>query len=660
MKTLAYAKPIGAKHEFSRAEIAVPVNTTDLVDHQASDASFFRKLEQQGILLDSEQLEAVRAIHEPTLVAAGAGSGKTRVLTSRVCYILDTVKVSPTQIMLVTFTTKAASEMQERLSQMLPQEVVEKMMIGTFHSILLRMLRKQGVKAIIVGSDAYRRTIVSRIARKLKCENLLAPETILSAISGYKNQMLMPGDITISNALEAKLVACYEEYEDWLNTNNSMDFDDVLIKAVVFLENNLEYRHFMQQHFKYISVDEFQDSNLLQNRIIELITTPTSNVFFVGDPKQAIYGFRHSSTSYLEDLHELYPSLKRYYLTTNYRSNDLIVGASNDVIMHLDRASKVIREAEKGLYFIRPKDVHEEAKMIVDTIVDQCATGRSFNEFAILYRINVYSRAVLEELIHRNIPIQIHNAELFYEKTTIKQLLAYLRIAVNPLDLSAIADLAPTLYINRDTAYEHLLIALSDDLNGIQALKELASDYKLREIEKRSMIIEKIATLSPKSAIQKIRKQFFDKFLKSEADQTIHQDMINDILDELETSAQRFATISEFITFVEDFITQCNNQHEAEDAVNLMTIHQSKGLEFPTVFLIGVCERILPHHTANNTDDKPDQVLKGFEAILEENRILYVGMTRAKDELFVSSPKVYHGKIAKVSRFLTSKDSIVG
>ena len=261
MKTLAFEKPIGAKAEFSKAEVFTPMNTTTLVDDFATDAKFFRLLEQKGILLDQEQLKAVRAIYGPTLTVAGAGSGKTRVLTSRACYILymdETVK--PTNIMLVTFTKKAAAEMQERLMQMLPAEVVEKMMVGTFHSIFLRMLRKKGDNSKLIGSDAYRRIIVNRIAKQLQCADILAPETILTAISGWKNRMIYPSDITPKNAMEKHLKACYEKYEEWLFECNSMDFDDVLIRAVNFLETNEEYRLFMQTHFKYVCIDEFQDS----------------------------------------------------------------------------------------------------------------------------------------------------------------------------------------------------------------------------------------------------------------------------------------------------------------------------------------------------------------------------------------------------------------
>lgn len=660
MKNISYSKPIGTNYTFSTAAVVQPINTTTLVQQFEKDQSFFRNLEQQGILLDEEQLQAVRAINGPILVVAGAGSGKTRVLTSRACYILSMEQsVKPSQLMLVTFTTKAATEMVERLESMLPKEMVSEMVVGTFHSIFLHILRENGVKMNILGSEDQQRYILSGIIKDLNLKDLLSAEAVKAAISNWKNQLINWNAIQPNNAMEEKLKACYEKYEEHLYKKNLMDFDDILIYAIHFLEADSSYCSFLQQQFKYVSVDEFQDSNYLQNRLIELITTPVSNVFFVGDPKQAIYGFRHSSATFLEDLKSYYPSLQRYYLTTNYRSNDQIVGAANDVVMHLDQASKVIRSGNDALHFVRPKDVHEEAKQVVAAIQHAVEhEGAIYKDFVVLYRTHLYARAVLEEMVLEDLPLIVNGKGIFYEQLMIRQILGYLRLSVNSTNHEAISDVATTLYINRELALEHSAMELAAGKEGLHVLEGLTTGYKTELLIKRAALIEKLSVLAPKSAIQKIRKEFYDKYVKSTMEDSLHQDMVNDTLDELETSAQRFMNIQDFISFIDTFIAKCKGlvNEDRKDGVQLMTIHQSKGLEFDQVILIGVSDRIIPHHSAITSSSRPDQVLKGRDALLEENRILYVAMTRARKTLFISSPKVYHGKMVSTSRFLTGLD----
>jgi len=672
----AFSYPIGSKKkEKPSAVISTPLTTVQLVKDNEPDAEFFRALEKQGIELNQEQLDAVRSTTGPQLVLAGAGSGKTRALTARTSYILTyDKKVQPNQIMLLTFTRKAAEEMIDRMQRMphITKEMVDSLICGTFHSVFLKMLRKKGYRQKILSSEGYREVIFKNIIRQHKLEDLYSPEIVGAAISEWKNQLLSEMNVIPQIRTEHEMLLCYRSYEEWKRENSYMDFDDILIFALDLLRRDEDFANSLRSTLKYICVDEYQDVNLIQHEILKCLTHENSNIFMVGDPDQLIYAFRHSSTRFIMSLKEVYPSLRTITLTTNYRSKQAIVAAANQVIQfnkeRLEKESHALigNEGQEGVFYFRPAEPEQEALWIVDHIVQQArAESNKLSDFAVLYRTHSASRAIVDELVYRGIPFVVYgNEQLFYENRNVKPLLAHLRLIIHPDDLDAIADIAPTMYVAREEAYRFALDFMFEepDKPAIHSLLKLkVTPFQKAQIVKRIALLDKLQGLPPMEVIQRLRKAFYDDFLDAKERNiiTMQKDYIQEVLNEFEASAKRFSLTASYIQFI-DQITEIYNSMEKlrksanPEAVKLMTIHQSKGLEFPVVALIGVSEGLLPHNSSLNADMQKDRVggMTTALALEEERRLLYVAMTRAENELFVSSPKTYHNKDAEVSRFL--------
>ncbi|MEK4487899.1 ATP-dependent helicase [Psychrobacillus sp. FSL H8-0484] len=668
----SFTYPVGSKKKTKiAAPIAAPLTTEDLVMDSEVDAPFFRSLEKEGIYLNQEQLQAVRSLEGPHLLVAGAGAGKTRVLTARASYILTYQKeVEPNQILLLTFTKKAANEMIERMKKMphLSEETVDKIDSGTFHSFLLRLLRENGYRQRILSSDRYRQIILKDILKSLKLHELYAAETVLATISHWKSQMMQPDHIELSNRTEKELAACYLAYEEWKQENDYLDFDDILLETYDLFLKAPGYAAALRDQYRYISIDEFQDTNRIQDAIMKILTHDTSNVIFVGDPDQLIYSFNSCSNDFILNLQDFYPTLKTITLTTNYRSNQLIVGAANKVISfnknRIDKSSDVIGEVEDAIWYSRPADTEEEASWITSHLMEE-QKRRVLNDFAILYRTHSTSRAIVDELVYKEIPFIIYgNDTLFYENGFIVPLLAHLRLLVNEDDLEAIAEMAPTCYVSRDVAYQNAkdYAELNPDKPAIFSLLQLqVSEFQKRQIVNRLSLLKQLKTKKPREVIQHLRKAFYNKHVEArerEVD-TMQKEYVQEILNEFEASSKRFDTTHEYILFIDRIISIYHGMEELRkdpnaEAVQLMSIHQAKGLEFPTVFLIGASEGIMPHASATNADQQKDRVTgtTSLEAIEEERRLLYVGMTRAENELFISSPRRYHDKEVDTCHFL--------
>ncbi|MER2005944.1 MAG: ATP-dependent helicase [Psychrobacillus sp.] len=664
-KTFPY--PIGSKRkEILLAPVRVPLTTKEIISSTEKDAPFFRELESQGINLNEAQVKAVRHIKGPLVMIAGAGSGKTRVLTARTSYILEHDKdVIASQIMLITFTKKAASEMVERLQQMLPKERIEGIVYGTFHSVFLRLLRKNGYTQKVLGSDAFRRYIIKKILKERKLHELYAPETVLAKISTWKNYLLSWSEIEPKSRAEKDFINCYEAYEEWKYEHNYMDFDDILFNAYILFKTRPDVADSVRNHLKYICVDEYQDSNMVQNELIKAITHEFSNVFFVADPDQLIYSFNHSSDRYLHELNTFYPSLELITLSTNYRSTQSIIGAANKVISYntnrFEKECESIIPMESGVHYFRPTNTEEEAKWITDHIVALSRNEeRSLNEFAVLYRTHSISRAIIDELALNHIPFVIYGGNtLFYEHPYIKPLVSYLQLIVSNTNIQALAEIAPTLYMDKEKAFNvgvdyHVENPTKLLMNALLTLE--LKPFQFKQVKDRIQLMKQIESFEPVFAIKRLRRAFYDKFFEASQEETMHQTFLNEMLNELEASAKRFKTISAFIQFIGQVTETYNHMGEEEypEAVRLMTIHQSKGLEFPVVFTIGASEKMIPHSSSLKNDNPSDRlgVLTKEEAIAEERRLLYVAMSRAKEELFVSSPKTYHNRKTEVSRFL--------
>lgn len=659
--------PIGSKRkEALLSPVVIPATSNTLIQNNECDAPFFRELEKQGIKLNGPQIQAVRHTEGPLCMIAGAGCGKTRVLTARTSYILKHDKqVHPSQIMLITFTKKAANEMIERLELMIPAERLEGIVSGTFHSVFLRFLRKNGYTQKILSSDGYRSIIIKGILKDLKLHELYAPEKILAQISTYKNHLMSWSDIVPKSKGEKDVASCYEAYEAWKYENNYLDFDDILLEAYLLLKSRTDIADSVRNHLRYICVDEYQDSNKVQNELIKLITTEQSNVFFVGDPDQLIYSFNNSSERYLKELNNVYPSIKLITLSTNYRSTQTIIGAANGVIAlsqnRFEKEWESTISSDSGVHYFRPSNTEEEALWITNHIVSLTRNDKqSLNDFAILYRTHSISRAIVDELVYRNIPFVVYGSnQLFYEHRFIKPLIGYLQVLINPTNIQALAEIAPTLYITKEDAYNaaidyHMEHPTKLLLSALLVLP--LKPYQVKQVKERIQLLKKIEGYDPKIAIRRIRSSFYDKFFESAKEDNTQHSYLSEMLDELEEAAKKFTSIETFVQFIEQVTETFNNIEDEQypEAIRLMTIHQAKGLEFPVVFTIGASEKILPHSSAIHANKQKDSLgnLTVDEAIAEERRLLFVAMSRAQNELFVSSPKTYHNRKTEVSRFL--------
>jgi DNA helicase II / ATP-dependent DNA helicase PcrA len=641
------------------------------------DKNFFTSLQQNSIVLNEQQLEAVTHINGPLLTIAGAGSGKTAVLTARTAYLLTVKKIDPKQILLVTFTRKAANEMKERLLQFsgITKAMIQPLSIGTFHSFFLSMLRKLGINHTILSNERYRHMMIELILRDLGIKGDYQPEALLAAISHYKMNMIYVDDAPNETKVEKEIKSIYQKYEIQKKASKQIDFDDILLASYTLLKTKPQLLASVQARFHYIMVDEFQDTNQLQYELIKKIALPENNLFVVGDDDQVIYTFNGADSNIILNFPIQYPTTKRITLSTNYRCTDTILGLSNAVIDHnKKRFPKKLNAAKEGnCYpkFARPQTTEDEANSIIDQMIRNVESGeKTYRDFAILSRTHTNARAMFEQLVIREIPFIAHTVkQIFYEQAIIKPIIAHLRLSFEPQNIAAISSILPSLYVNKEKAIH--FIEMEDFVEPkeepiLHLLNEKSlKEFQKKKISERASLIRSLAGLTPEKAIIKVRKDY-EKYLETDGRQTLtmHKDAIKESLDELEFSAKRFETIAAFLSFIDllkekyDELTK-TNKHTFTDAVSLMSIHQAKGLEFPVVFFIGASETIIPHGFALSADEKSDFIYekgKGKQkitaAIEEERRLCYVAMTRAINELYVSSPCEYRGKKIGVSRFI--------
>jgi DNA helicase II / ATP-dependent DNA helicase PcrA len=671
------------------AEIGSPLTSVDLVNDSEDDAFYFRCLEQNGIKLNENQIKAVRSINGPLLIIAGAGSGKTSVLVSRIGYMLAVKEIDPSSILLVTFTRKAAAEMTERIGKLpgITPRMKRQLSTGTFHSIFLQILRKAGYTQKILSSERQQHSIIKRILKEMDIQEDYQPESILALISYCKNQMIRPSDIDAKTPIDKEFKEVYKRYENWKEDNEYMDFDDILIETYYLLKYNPAILAFYQKQFQYIMVDEFQDTSFIQYELIKMLALPQNNLCVVGDDAQTIYGFRGASSSYILNFHREFPNTKQVILDINYRSTESIVGLGNEIIKHNKKQiKKTLKSMKPSIvvpYFSRPKDTNEEARQIVDHILMAVNSGeKEYRDFAVLFRTNAVSRAIYDELVMRKVPFVYYGKDNnFYENSFVKPIVDILRLVIDPNNEDAILSVAPVFYLKRDDVLrclDHIRIEEEQyqktHSNKLQKVFELLTPnlkpFQQDSIKEKMRLIQQFSKTSPYKAIQIIRegKAFgYDKFLEMNKRKTLtlHKEMVKEMLDEVESSAKQYETIQQYIDFIDE-ISRINKgmenlrKDEHANAVKLMTIHASKGLEFDTVFLMGFIENVLPHKAALNAAEQEDRVQQTSEktsditeeAIEEERRLAYVAITRAKESLYLSAPRIYHEKEADISRFL--------
>jgi DNA helicase-2/ATP-dependent DNA helicase PcrA len=600
--------------------------------------------------LNPEQQEAVKHVDGPLLIIAGAGSGKTRVLTHRIAYLIKEHNVPPSSILAVTFTNKAANEMKYRLNR-LTGILSRQLWIGTFHSICGRILRhdidKIGWrKDFLIFDVDDQESLIREIIKKLDLDDRFKPQAVLEKISKAKNELKGPKEYeaTALDFASEKIVAAYRLYQEKLFKNNAMDFDDMLMFTVKLFRSSPATLESYQDRLKYINVDEYQDTNLVQYTLTNMLAKKHRNLCVVGDNDQSIYGWRGADFKNILNFERDYKDAKVILLEQNYRSTKTILDAANNVIANnqLRKDKNLWTENPEGelIEHFAANDSHGEARFITGEI-RKLADKYMYNDFAVLYRTNAQSRVLEEVFMQEGIPYRIVSGVKFYERAEIKDILAYLRLIVN----------------SKDNISASRLILNTLDGVGKGTLKKLE---EAGEKENKSIfeVIQDVDKLELTPKLKKLLQRFVDTVngFKFDLQNFTASEMIEKVINEsgykkkLEEEASpeaisRVENITELISVAKEFeknsaentllafliqvslMTDLDNLDESTPAVTMMTLHSAKGLEFPVVFIAGMEEGIFPHYRS---------LLEPAE-LEEERRLCYVGMTRAKKRLYMTS-----------------------
>ena len=619
--------------------------------------------------LNKEQVEAVQTTQGPLLILAGAGSGKTKVLTTRIAYMIQN-GIKPRNILAVTFTNKAAKEMKERIGKIIGEDTVKYMWVGTFHGICGRILRenidkyntatgKNLDKNFTIYDDSDTNQIITRAIKKLNLDDkVYQTKLVKSVISNAKNKMQ---DATTfakyaRDYKSQKIAEIYEEYEKALNSNNAIDFDDMLMLTVKLLEQNEEVRNQYYERFQHIMVDEYQDTNLAQYNLVNMLYTnllpvnelpETRSLCVVGDVDQSIYSWRGADFTIIMNFQKDYPKTKLIKLEQNYRSTAHILNAANAVIENNDeRLDKVLYsnkgEGEKLSYYIAD-DEADEANYIISNI--RRTAGGNYNKFAILYRTNNQSRALEEACMATGVPYRIYGGTKFYDRAEVKTVLCYLKLINNTDDSQSLRrvinipkrGIGDTTMQNltkfasdRDISlYEAIKICEESEINAKtqSKLKDFATlIYKFQQAKDSYTLKDFVTLVIEKSG-------YLAELQTKAATDPEFQDDINN-LQELVNVAEEFVPeeedniLGEFLQQVA-LVSDLDSMEEESNNVTMMTLHAAKGLEFPTVFIAGMDEGIFP---SQRTLQVPSEVE-------EERRLMYVGITRAEEKLYLVSAK---------------------
>ncbi|WML38819.1 ATP-dependent helicase [Neobacillus sp. OS1-2] len=627
---------------------------------------YLQQLAENGTILDQSQAEAVMETEGSLLVLAGAGSGKTRVLTARTSYMLNEKQIDPSSIMLVTFTSKAAAEMKNRLQSYpnMKRETINRIVTGTFHSIFYRILMfhdgANWSSDKLLKKEWQRDKILKAAGKELNLsEKEFAYDLVLQQIGFWKNSLLFPNEVQPITEWEEKAAFLYRKYEEYKQQEGLFDFDDMLIGCHQLLRNTPDLLEQYQNRFHYFLIDEFQDINKVQYELIKLLSGKHRNVCAVGDDDQAIYSFRGSDPTYLLEFEKDFPYSKLVTLDQNYRSSHEIVAAANQMIAanKVRRTKKMKAQFTSGalplLFF--PYDEEEEATMIVTDIQEQIAKGANPGDFAILYRTNVASRSIFERLASSNLPFKIdQDAESFYDRYIVRSALSFLKVCLKEDDPQALADILPLLFLKQTVLKDIKAESILKDCSFLEALSHLKTAHVFQEkkLKKTVTLIRGLKHLSPISAIEKIEKDIgFLDFLKKRGNESSKLEKGSDDLKDLKVAAKSFTSIEALLVHAEH-MTAMNKEIKKlskhfTDAISLSTIHRAKGLEYQTVYMVGAVDGSLPHDFALEAYRNGD-----FTALEEERRLFYVAMTRAKEQLYISLPSSRRGKKANRSRFL--------
>ncbi|KKK37001.1 ATP-dependent DNA helicase Rep [Mesobacillus campisalis] len=634
--------------------------------------SYIEKLKDAGISFDSNQQTAVTHTEGPLLILAGAGSGKTRVLTARTAYILKQLKVPANSMMLVTFTAKAAGEMKKRLIGYpgVYQDEAQRIVSGTFHSIFYKILlhhnRDKWSGEHLLKKDWQREQIVKDAGRTLSLdEKEFAYDLALQQIGLWKNSMILPKGVKPQSSWEEKTALLYQHYEETKDRSGLFDFDDMLLGCHSLFVDEPQLLESYQNRFTYFLIDEFQDINKVQYELIKMLSARTNNVCAVGDDDQSIYAFRGSDPSYLLEFERDFPGAEVVTLNQNYRSPHEIVETANSIIAgNTKRHQKEMKaqyshEIKPMLFY--PFDEEEEATMILTDLQEKIEQGAKPSHFAILFRTNTGSRAMFERLASSSLPFKLEqDNESFYERFMVRGLLAYFRLAINEDDSEAVRSILPSLFLKQSVFRDLQAESILKDCSMLEALSHVKTGFAFQEQKLKKLVpmVRSLAMLSPLAAIERVEKELgYQDFIKKRGSEGNKMEKGSDDIRDLRVAARKFKNISELIDHA-DHMTAMNKEIKVlgkrhDDAVILSTIHRSKGLEYKYVYVLGAVDGSLPHDYALDSARNGDLL-----PLEEERRLLYVAVTRAMEQLFISVPIYRRGRKAHPSRFLTQLPKI--
>lgn len=590
--------------------------------------------------LNKEQLEAVKHIDGPCLVVAGAGSGKTKVLTTRIAHLIHEGVYSG-NILAITFTNKAAKEMKERINKIVDNNYS---FVGTFHSFGLRIIKENyeslGLSknfTILDSEDVL--SIIKKIMKDLDINpKEIAPAYIRNRISFIKNEMLSDAEISRMFLSEVEKIAAkiYYEYEKVLKKNNVVDFDDLLKLPVDLFNNHLDVLEHYQDKYQYILIDEYQDTNEVQYKLVKLLSRKYRNLFVVGDQNQAIYGFRQANYKNIVNFEKDYPDAKVIVLNQNYRSTTTILNVANSVIKNNTQKKEVNLFSELGegvkVKYLRSNDGSQEVNLVINEIKDLLDKGYNKKDIAIFYRVNAQSRVYEEAMLKNNFPYKVVGSFYFYKRKEIKDLISYLKLIANHND-----DIALKRIINEPK--RGIGLKTIENLE-IEANSQNTSIFNIinkgKELEFKKLIIE-LSQISESLSLTELIDEILDKSgikKELESENNLDNELRLENLMEFRSITENYQNMTGSVN-LQDFLDEISliadiTEHkETDDAITLMTFHSAKGLEFKVVFMVGMEEGLMPHSNSFGSD----------EEIEEERRLCYVGITRAKERLYLTNAK---------------------
>lgn len=611
--------------------------------------------------MNSKQAEAVRTTEGPLLIMAGAGSGKTRVLTHRVAHLIEDLDVAPWRILAITFTNKAAREMRERIGKLVDEQLAQSVWVSTFHALAVRILRRDGEriglgKNFTILDSSAQKTLVKRVINDLNLDsNQYDPRTILGTISNAKNDLLTAKDYQeqAANFYEERVAEVYSSYQKALRQAQSVDFDDLIMLTIELFEQAPDVLQRYQDQFRYLHVDEYQDTNDAQYKIVNMLAQGSKNLAVVGDADQSIYGWRGANMQNILNFEKDWPEAKSVFLEQNYRSTQSILDAANDVINHNNERVPKKLWTENGvgdkITYYRAQSAQDEAYYVLGQIQKgQREDHKSLSDFAILYRTNAQSRAMEESLVKANIPYTIVGGHKFYDRKEILDIMAYLSLVANPADNAALERIinVPKRAIGQSTVDRLFTFANQVNLPMLAAIDqvEMAQDIRPAAVTKLLSFAEMVHNFRQQAEFLTVseltdlilEQSGYRKELKAKSDPESQSRLEN--LDEFLSVTKEFddkydAQAEDAVNPLTDFLgstalmADLDNVEEDSGVVTLMTLHAAKGLEFPTVFLIGLEEGLFPLGRAAQDEDQLE----------EERRLAYVGITRAEQKLYLTN-----------------------